>query len=123
VPLTIYRRHSQDCQVHNVGLKTQEKRFFQECECPIWLTGTTDTERYPRQSTGLRDWKAAEAKLRSLNAESKDTAAHGPTIADCIKRFLDAHAENIGDKAHKQHRLTLNRLQDFAYLINGMVAT
>ena len=115
MPLTIYRRHSADCRVNKLKLTTRAKRFYTGCECPIWLTGTTDTSTYPRQSTKLRDWTAAEAYLRSLVAESKDATAHGPTLADCIRRFLDSHAEDVGTKAIGQHRLTLSRLQKFAH--------
>ncbi|SPF53159.1 hypothetical protein SBA4_5470001 [Candidatus Sulfopaludibacter sp. SbA4] len=78
MPLSIYRRHSVDCRVHKLKLSTSHKRFFTDCECPIWLTGTTDSEQYPRQALGVRDWAAAEAKLRSLNAGAKDQTVHGP---------------------------------------------
>lgn len=55
VPLTIYRRHSVDCRVHKLGLKAYEKKYFKDCDCPIWLKGTTDQEQYPRQALGVRD--------------------------------------------------------------------
>ena len=64
---------------------------------------TTDTERYPRQSTGLRDWKAAEAYLLSVTVKSKDTTVHGETLTDCVKKFLDGHEENIGKRAYGQY--------------------
>ena len=111
MPLTIYRYHSTDCKVHSFKLRPDAKRFFRDCDCKIWITGTTDTERYPRQSTGLRDWKAAEAYLLSLTVKSKDTTVHGETLADCIKKFIDAHEENVGAKALGQYKLTLDRLQ------------
>jgi len=56
MPQTIYRRHSADCRVHKLKLTTRAKRFYADCECSIWLTGTTDTSTDPRQSTKLRDW-------------------------------------------------------------------
>jgi integrase/recombinase XerD len=113
--LTLYRFHSKDCEVHSLKLKPNVKRFYNECDCWIWLTGTTDNgDFYPRQTTKLKDWKAAEAYMRSLHAEAKDTAVHGPTIADCITRFLDAHKENVGSRALGQYTLTLGRLQTFA---------
>jgi len=34
-------------------------------------------QQYTRQALGVRDWPAAEAKLRSLNAASKDETVHG----------------------------------------------
>ena len=79
VPLTLYRRHSVDCRVHKLRLKAYEKKYFKDCDCPIWLTGSTDQDRYPRQALGVRDWPAAEAKLLSLNAGSKDETVHGPS--------------------------------------------
>lgn len=114
VPLSIYRRHSVDCKVHNLKLSVSEKRFFTDCECPIWLTGTTDNERYPRQALGVRDWAAAEAKLRSLNAESKDQTVHGPKLEDCITRYLDAR-DDVKPKTLAQHKLLLGHLKDFAH--------
>jgi integrase/recombinase XerD len=112
--LTIYRRHSIDCEVHTLKLSERAKRFYKDCECKIWITGTTDTERFPRQAIGLTDWKAAEAHLASLVSGAKDTAIHGPTLSDCIQRHLDAHATNIGERAFDYHRLTLARLLEFA---------
>jgi hypothetical protein len=85
----MYRRQSGDCRVHKFRLKAYEKKYFKDCDCPIWLTGSTDKERYPRQALGVRDWAAAEAKLRSLDAESKDETVHGPKLDDCIERYLD----------------------------------
>lgn len=82
MPLTIYRRHSIDCRVHKLKLSASQKRFFTDCDCPVGLAGTTDTEKYPRQALGVRDWVAAEAKLRSLNAEAKDQTVHGPKLDD-----------------------------------------
>lgn len=114
VPLTIYRRHSEDCRVHKLKLSSFEKKFFTDCECPIWVTGSTDTERYPRQALGVRDWPAAEAKLRSLNATAKDQTVHGPTLADCIERYLDAR-DDVKPRTLAQYKLLLGRLKDFAH--------
>jgi integrase len=94
-------------------LSARAKRFYTDCDCKIWLTGTTDNERYPRQSLGMTDWKAAEAQVASLIAGSKDTTVHGPTIADCIRRFLEAHKDNVKRIAYGQHRLTLSRLEAY----------
>ncbi len=114
VPLTIYRRHSIDCRVHKLRLKAYEKKYFKDCDCPIWLTGSTDTERYPRQALGVRDWPAAEAKLRSLNAESKDETVHGLKLDDCITRYLDAR-DDVKPKTLAQYKLLLGRMKDFAH--------
>jgi integrase/recombinase XerD len=114
VPLTIYRRHSIDCRVHKLKLSSSEKKFFTDCDCPIWLTGATDTEKYPRQALGVRDWPAAEAKLRSLSAASKDLTVHGPTLGDCIERYLDGR-DDVKPKTLAQYKLLLGKLKDFAH--------
>jgi len=114
VPLSIFRRHSVDCRVHKLKLSTSQKRYFTDCDCPIWLTGTTDSERYPRQALGVRDWAAAEAKLRSLNAEAKDQTVHGPKLDDCIARYLDAR-DDVRPRTLAQYKLLLGRLKDFAH--------
>lgn len=112
--LTLYRRHARDCRVEESGLSSSEKRFFTDCDCPIWITGTTDRERYPRQSLGLRDWKAAEAKLRALVHGSTDEKVHGPTIEHCVNRYLDSRKADLGSKARGHYELLLARLSEFA---------
>ena len=113
--LTIYRRHSADCRVHTLDLlSSRELRHYRDCECPIWIAGTTDKEKYPRQSLGTREWAVAEAKVRAITAEVVEAAVHGPTIHDCIRRHLDAHTPHVADHVLEQHRLTLARLEAFA---------
>jgi|HubBroStandDraft_6_1064221.scaffolds.fasta_scaffold76898_2 integrase/recombinase XerD len=114
MPLSIYRRHAVDCQVHTLGLSAREIRCYRECDCPLWLSGTTDTERYPRQSLGTRDWGVAEARVRAITAEAADAVVHGPTIADCVCRHLVAHADTVSPAVLGHHRLALTRLEDFA---------
>lgn len=82
------------------------------------MTGTTNTGVYPRQSTKLHDWAEAEALARTLAAEAKDTTVHGPTLADCIRRFLDARAEHISPQTLKHYKLHLGKLQNFAHSKN-----
>src|SRR5271168_1053740 len=114
VPLHLYRYHADDCTVHTLGLTKKAKKKFKDCDCPIWITGTTDAGTYyPRTTTGHRDWAAAEAELRSMQAQGKDIKVHGPTIEDCAQRFLDGHEEKVGDKAKAHHKLTLDRLQAY----------
>jgi hypothetical protein len=110
----LYRYHSDDCIVHTLGLATKAKKLFKDCDCPIWITGTADDGTYySRTTTGHRDWAAAEAELRSMQAHGKDITVHGPTIEDCATRFLDGHEEKVGDKAKGHHKLTLDRLQAY----------
>lgn len=118
MPLIIFRRHTPGCRVHQLDLSPHERRYYRACDCPLWITGTTDNSRYPRQSLGTRDWEVAEAKLRALQAEAVDTAVHGPTLTDCIRRHLAAHGDVVGARAYEHHRLTLARFEDFAHARN-----
>jgi Phage integrase SAM-like domain len=106
--------------VHSLHLSSRAKRFYRSCECKIWITGTTATERYPRQSTGFTAWDEAEAYVRSLQSAVADEVVHGPTIADCIRRFLEAHRENVQRIAYGQHKLTLGRLEAYAKSRNAL---
>ena len=118
MPLNIYRRHSADCQVHTLKLGAREIRHYRDCACPIWIAGTTDREKYPRQALGTRDWGAAQAKLRTITTEAVDAAVNGPTLTDCIRRHLDAHAPNVAPAVLGHHRVALDRLEDFAHSKN-----
>ena len=90
MPLTIYRRHSADCQVHTLRLSPRELRHYRDCECPIWLNGTTDTQRYPRQSLGTREWGVAEARVRAITAEAVEAAQPPPhsNFSGCVSSGL-----------------------------------
>src|SRR5580700_5046654 len=124
--LRIYRYHSAACAQKlratfrklKPAMQRRAIREYNACDCAIWMTGTTDTESYPRQATGLRDWVAAEALKRSREAGAKDTTVHGPTLANCVKDFLDAHAEHVGTRTLGQYRLVLDKLQTFAHSRN-----
>jgi integrase len=95
-------------------LDAAAKRVFRDCECMIWLAGRTDDQVWPRQSTHLRDWAAAEALRVSRSKEALDVTVHGPTIAECVKRYLESREEELNYKVLKQYRLLLGRLQTFA---------
>jgi integrase len=84
------------------------------------VTGTTDNERYPRQSLGTRDWAVAEAKLRASAASEVDTAVHGPTLTDCTRRYLDAHAANVTTVVLSQYKRLLDRLVEYAHSRNKL---
>jgi site-specific recombinase XerD len=124
--LRLYRWHSPACKqklkaTYKKLKPPAQRRAIREyitCNCPIWLTGSTDTETYPRQATGLRDWVAAEALKRSREAGAKDTKVHGPRLADCVQTFLDAHTEHVGVRALGQYKVVLDRLQEFAHSRN-----
>src|SRR5580704_13885823 len=119
--LRLYRWHAAACKQE---LKAKYKKLkppmqrraireYNACECAIWMTGSTDTETYPRQATGLSDWTAAEALKRSLEADAKDVAVHGPTLAHCIEEFLAAHADKVVGRTLSYYEFVLNQLQEF----------
>jgi integrase/recombinase XerD len=121
MPLTIYRRHADDCNVHQLKIgkrhfTTEEKRAYQDCGCAIWVYGTTEkNELYPRQSLKTRDWATAEARVRTIDAGAKDETVYGPTIEECIQKYLDSREDEIGTKALGQFRLVLGNLKTYAH--------
>ena len=116
MPLIIYRRHSAKCEaaLRRKGLKPEQTRYFQDCNCFIALEGSTDTEVFPRRALHTRDWKVAEAKLRKIAGESKDETVHGIKLSDAVQKYLDARQGKIGVKAHRQYKNVLETPKDFA---------
>src|SRR5450432_756642 len=110
MPLRIYRYHRKDCKVHTLNLPTKAKRSYHDCDCVIWIHGPNQ----PRKSTGLRDWKAGEALLLSLDAKGKDTAVHGPALEDCIGWYMDAKAHEIGSGTIESTERLLCLLKEYA---------
>jgi integrase len=111
--LTLYRRHKKTCKVHKTKLAARAKRYYADCECPIWIYGHTDTESFPRRSTGLTDMVAAEAFRLSQMKKSKDPVLHGPRIEDCVDRFLASRKHKLGDRTAGSYRLLLGRLTTY----------
>lgn len=111
--ITIYRRHLKSCDVHNLNLPARAMRYYEDCKCPLWMYGRTDSALVPRQSTGLTDMKAAEVLRSSLMAEGKDQAIHGPRIDDCAEKYLVSRQAELGDKAQSQHKIVLDRLTKY----------
>jgi len=67
----------------------------------------------PRQSTGTRDLKTAEGILAALITTDKKKQADGPTIEECIQKYLASHKHELGEKTYGQYKLHLGRLQDY----------
>ena len=111
--LTLYRRHTKTCKVHATKLAARAKRFYADCDCPIWLSGHTDTEIYPRRSTGLTDMVAAEALRLSLAKKGKDQVVHGPRIEDCVTRFIASREHELGERTSGHYTLLLGRLSAY----------
>ena len=112
-PAFLFRRHAAECKVHKLRLSTKLKRSFMDCDCPIWAAGCTDDGIIPRQSTGTRDLKTAESILATLVARSKNEAAHGPRIEECIDKYLASRGHEIGEKTTGQYQLLLRRLRAY----------
>jgi hypothetical protein len=39
--LILYKRHNPSCKVHKTRLARSARRFWMDCECPIWIVGRT----------------------------------------------------------------------------------
>jgi integrase/recombinase XerD len=84
-----------------------------DCDCPIWAAGRTATGEIPRQSTGTRDLKTAEAILAALISIDKKQQSAGPTIEECIHKYLASHKHELGDKTYDTYKLHLGRLREY----------
>jgi integrase len=118
-PLYLYKfQHAPDCKVHLQNLNASAKKFYKACDCFVWITGTTTKGEFvPRQSTGLRDWAAAEAYLASINKQVAAEIVQGDqgiTLEKATQEFSDGHAGKVGKKTLAQHKLTLARFVTYA---------
>jgi site-specific recombinase XerD len=126
--MNLYRLHSTEC-VANLEVRfaklppaTRRKQIknHTDCDCviyaydPDYLIEWHTKGSNPRITTRLRDWKDAEALARNLEATTKDTAVHGPTLADCIANYGDYRAAEISESTKREYRLTFDALQAFA---------
>ncbi len=112
--IVLYKRHNPTCKVHKSRLPFAARRFWMECDCPIWIVGRTPRgDIVPRQSTGFFHLKQAEAVRASLIAQAKDETTHGPTIVECAERYIASRRHELGEKTIGQHQLLLDRLTKF----------
>ncbi|MBZ5673528.1 MAG: tyrosine-type recombinase/integrase [Acidobacteriia bacterium] len=112
-PLTLYRRHKDDCEVHKTNLKPREKRNYMACGCALWIFGSTETSYLPRQSLGTSDLAVGQAKFKTLLRGAQDQVVHGPSITDCTARYLAARKSEVSDHTLGEYRVMLQRLQDY----------
>jgi hypothetical protein len=78
---------------------------------------TAKGEFVPRQSTGLRDWTAAEAYLADFNKQVVAEIVHGEeaiTLKASTDKFTDAHETFVSKKVCDQYKLVLSRLVSYA---------
>jgi hypothetical protein len=84
-----------------------------DSDCPIWAAGRTAIGEIPRQSTGTRDLKTAEAILATLIFTDKKKQADGPTIEECNQKCLLSHKHELREKTFGQYKLHLRRLEQY----------
>jgi len=112
--LVLYKRHLQNCRVHKSRVPRGKRRFWMDCDCPIWIHGRTPTgDIVPRQSTQFSDLKRAEALRASLMAQVQTDSVTGPPLSECIEKYLATREQDLDARTLNQHRLALERLQRF----------
>ena len=67
----------------------------------------------PKQSTGFSDLKKAEALRDSLLAQAKGDDINGPTVAECIAKYLVSRERELEERTLGHHKLALERLRRF----------
>lgn len=111
--LTLYRRHSQDCQHYG---KPRNAPRTRGCDCPIWVQGSLGGE-YIRESLNLTSWEAASERVRSWEASGEIgvTKSQAPNVSEAIAKFIaDAQARNLKPESIKKIRdVTERRLQRY----------
>jgi site-specific recombinase XerD len=109
--LILFKRHSADCPVHKSRIPKKKREFWFECECPIWIRGTTPAgDFYPRQTTGHRELRQAEAMRDALLTQGKRTDAGNFPVAECIEKYLALREHDLDERTLGQHKLALERL-------------
>jgi hypothetical protein len=85
--LILFKRHDADCEVHKTRIPVANRRFWMECACKIWIVGRTPSgDVVPRQSTGCRDIKKAQAFRLSLMQQSQPEVDRGPLLSECVEK-------------------------------------
>jgi hypothetical protein len=69
--LNIHRRHVRKCP--------NDSRDERKCSCPIWMDWLLNGRRI-RKPLGIRDWQAAQVRVREMEASGLDTAGEPVTI-------------------------------------------
>ena len=112
--LVLYKRHLRKCAIHKSRVPRAKRRFWMDCECPIWIHGRTPKgDIVPRQSTQFSDLKRAEALRASLMAQVETDSVTGPPFSECIEKYLATRAQELDTRTLNQHRLALERLERF----------
>jgi integrase/recombinase XerD len=109
--LTIYRRHTKDCQ-HKA-----EGRAYRRCKCPVWADGFLGRTEV-RKSLGTSDWNKA---LEIINHWQTEKAVlpetdNGPiTIIWATSEFeADAIARGLQERTVYKYKILFRQLKAFA---------
>lgn len=111
--MPLFRRHLKTCAVHKLQLPARARRFWNGCECPVWLSGRVGNVTYDRHSLNLTDWKEALAYVAALDAAGKNVVVHGERLQTCKELFLASHGLTVTPRVLQQHELLLGRLTDY----------
>jgi integrase len=117
--LVLYKRHRGRCEVHKKRLSSDAKKYFWDCTCPIWITGTipgTDIV-VDRQSTGERDIRKAEAvrdaKIAEHTAQVASDSITGPSLQSCVAEYLASRESEIVGRTYAGIERALDKLAMF----------
>lgn len=69
--------------------------------------------RNPPTEHRTRELKTAEAILAALISTDKKKQADGPTIEECVQKYLASHKHELREKTYGQYKLHLRRLQEY----------
>ncbi len=97
---SLYRRHTKTCSVHeNKKMSASAKRIFMDCDCPLWVYGTSHGQKLERQSVGTNILSEAQAQIRSIDHEHIDQKLSGFTLEHCIETYLESRKHEISEKS------------------------
>jgi integrase/recombinase XerD len=112
--LVLYKRHTPRCEDAMPPIPADRRKFWMECECPIWIYGRDPKGNVvERQTTGARSIKDAEAIRDSYVSHVSGDEIHGPSISECVGRFVASRADDIEEKTQKHYLHYLTGLQTF----------
>jgi len=106
--LTIYRRHSKECQHFGKG---RNARAVRNCSCGIWVQGSLRGE-YIRRALNLNSWEAAADMVRGWEASGEIgvVKAEIPAIREAVEKFLaDGKARHLGNETLRKYENLLQR--------------
>src|SRR5258705_7904921 len=100
--LTIYRRHSSDCE-HKAD------RYSKRCKCRLWFQYNTDAGEAIRVSAKTRSWERAKELANSL--ESGETTKRY-TIAEAVEKYLASISHKLEGTSMQKPRRMMSMLID-----------